>query len=190
MLRRASVLTASLLMLTAASACSLGQSDAGKQPTSPPSQPADPALQVSNPKNLTGVTDSCQLLTPQQLTELGAADPEIEPYVNEQYKEPSCDISSDAFDITVDINTEHGGMTAAHARKDNFENFAPTEVGEYPAVQVNFQGTVCTVATGISDDQSVEVFYAKNSGGTPEMDDPCGYAKKISAEAIKNIPAA
>ncbi|WP_243791518.1 DUF3558 domain-containing protein [Saccharopolyspora gloriosae] len=184
------MITASLLALTAASACSVGESGGGQQPAPPASDAVDPALKVESPKNLAGVSDSCQLLTAEQLSALGASGSEPKPSINDQYKEPTCNISNDAFDITVDINTKNGGMTAANARRDNFDNFAPTEVAGYPAAQINADSSVCTVAAGIADDQSIEVFYAKNAGGTPEMDDACGYAKKITAEVIKNIPSA
>lgn len=190
MLRRASVVTASFIALTAASACSVGESGENQQSPPPAPSAVDPALKVEEPRNLKEITDACQLLTPEQLTQLGAGDSEPTPSTNSQYQEPTCTISSDALDIIIDINTRNGGMAATYARKDNFELFAPTQVGSYPAAQINFAETQCTVATGIADDQSIEVLYAKNSGGTPEMDDSCGYAKKITTELIKNIPPA
>lgn len=190
-LRRTTALTASFFVLTTISACAVGQGGGGKQLEPSGSQEAvDPALKVDSPKNLKGITDACQLLTPEQLNQLGADEPEIEPSTNPQYQEPSCDISSDALKITIDINTEHGGMTAANSRASNFENFEATEVDGYPAAQVNAAGNLCTILTGVADDQSIEIYYAKNSGGTPEMEDPCGYANKIPAEALKNIPPA
>ncbi|GAA3363376.1 hypothetical protein GCM10020366_55040 [Saccharopolyspora gregorii] len=188
MLRRCGLVAASFVALTAISSCALGEG--GEQPSqaAPSTENIDPALAVRNPKDLKGVTDACQLLTAGQRAALQVdGQPE---QADSEYQEPSCDISGDALSTSIAINTNHGGMTAAHARESNFDNFEPTEVAGYPAVLVNFSDTLCTVAVGVSDTQSVDVFYAKNSGGTPEMDDACGYAKKIAAEVLENIPPA
>lgn len=187
--RHTTALTAAFLMLTSISGCALGTG--GGQQSAPGASDAPavaPALKVDAPKNLKGIADACQLLTPEQRAAL-QVDGEPEPEES-QYKEPACNFAGDALTATISINSNFGGMTGTHERKDNFDNFAPTEVAGYPAAQVNFSDTLCTVMTGVSDEQSVDVYYAKNSGGTPEMDDPCGYAKKIAAEVIKNVPAA
>ncbi|WP_258345502.1 DUF3558 domain-containing protein [Saccharopolyspora gregorii] len=188
MLRRTSVLAASFFAVTAISSCAVG--GGGEQPpqAAPSKENVDPALAVQNPKNLKGVQDACQLLTAEQRAAL-QVDGQTE-QADSEYQEPACDINGDVLNTSIAINTNHGGMTAAHARKDNFDNFEPTEVAGYPAVLVNFSDTLCTVAVGVSDTQSVDVYYAKNSGGTPEMDDACGYAEKIAAEVLKNIPPA
>ncbi|MBB5072114.1 DUF3558 family protein [Saccharopolyspora gloriosae] len=183
------MLTASLLMLTAISSCAVGGEGEQQPPQAAPStENIDPALAVENPKNLKGVADACQLLTPEQRTALqvdGAPE-----QADSLYKEPACSMEGDMLTARIEINSNQGGMTATHERKDNFDNFEPTEVAGYPAALVNFSDSLCSVIVGVSDTQSVDVYYAMNSGGAPEMNDGCGYAKKIAAEVVQNIPAA
>ncbi|MFR9728625.1 DUF3558 domain-containing protein [Saccharopolyspora sp. MS10] len=189
MLRRTSALTASLLVLTAISSCAVGGGGEQTPPqASPSTENVDPALAVKNPKNLKSVTDACQLLTPEQRTALQVEGAPTQR--QSEFNEPACEFSSSAFDTSLDVNTNAGGMTAAHERRDNFDNFEATEVAGYPAVKVNFSENLCNLAVGVSDTQSLHVYYLVISGGTPEMEDACGYASKIAAEAVKNIPAA
>ncbi|MEU6128332.1 DUF3558 domain-containing protein [Saccharopolyspora sp. NPDC047091] len=174
--------------MTAISSCALGEG--GEQPSqaAPSTENIDPALAVRNPKDLKGVTDACQLLTPEQRTTLQIEGTPAQR--DSEFKEPACEYDGSAFTAALDINTNSGGMTAAHERRSNFDNFEAAEVAGYPAVQVNFSKNLCNLAVGVSDTQSLHVFYSVISGGTPEMEDTCGYARKIAAEALQNIPPA
>ncbi|GAA3363378.1 DUF3558 domain-containing protein [Saccharopolyspora gregorii] len=188
MLKRTIVLTASLLVLTGVSSCAVGGGGEQSPQAAPSEENVDPALAVKDPKDLKSVQDACQLLTSEQRTTLkieGAPAPR-----DSEFKEPACEFDGSAFTTALDINTNAGGMTAAHERKDNFDNFEPTEVAGHPAVKVNFSDNLCNLAVGVSDTQSLHVYYALISGDSPEMEDTCGYASKIAAEAIKNIPPA
>ncbi|GAA3363372.1 DUF3558 domain-containing protein [Saccharopolyspora gregorii] len=190
MLRRARITAVSLLALTSLSACAVGSNNPEEGQSKPaPANGTDPALSVNNPKNLKGITDACQLLTPEQRTQLGVSDDkDFESLINDVYQEPSCEIFSDAYNAMIDINANNGGMAKLHAGKDKWDNFTPTEVAGYPAAQLDAQSILCRVHVGVADDQSLEVYYSKNAGGTPEMDDPCGFAEKIAVEALKNVP--
>lgn len=190
MLRRARMTTVSLLALTTLSACAVGGDPSAESQNGPaPRNGADPALAVDNPKNLKGIADACRLLTPDQRTQLGVSDDrDFESLTNDIYQEPSCEIFSHAYNAMIDINTNNGGMAKLHAGKGKWDNFTPTEVAGYPAVRLDAQSILCRVHVGIADDQSLEIYYSKNAGGTPEMDDPCGFAEKIAVEALKNVP--
>lgn len=190
MLRQASVTAAIALALAALTSCSVGSGiSTGPSPDSAPQQSVDPALRVTDPRDLTGVQDACTLLNPEQRTRVGAGDAEFTTTTNE-YGNSTCEIFGDAFNAAVDIDTSHGGMTNLNSKKDNFDSFTPTEVSGYPAAELNAESTACKVSVGVADDQSIEVDFSKNSGGSPEMNDPCGYASKIVVEALRNIPPA
>lgn len=191
MLRRASVLAASALVLAATSSCALnaGSGQESPQPAPPPAGNVDPALKVESPKNVSGISDACQLLTPEQRAAL-QIDGSPAPQQKNDYGAPSCEFVGELTTVFVDINTGHGGISQTYSNKDSFDNFAPTEVTGYPAAQVDAASSLCTVMTGVADDQAIDIYFAKNSAQSPEMDDACGYAKKIAGEALKNVPAA
>ncbi|GAB3283090.1 DUF3558 domain-containing protein [Parasphingorhabdus pacifica] len=170
---------------TAESAPDSGESAASTQP----SEPTDPALRISNPKDLGTVTDACDLLTPEQLTALSAGT-EAEPDTT-VYGESKCSWRNDDFRMTVALNATTGtGPEKIHEDGKASDNFQPTEVDGYPAARVDEQSTLCRVEVGIADDQAVAINYSKRGGDAPELQDPCGYAEKIASEALKNIPDA
>ncbi|MCI2424246.1 DUF3558 domain-containing protein [Saccharopolyspora sp. K220] len=181
----------SLLALVGAAACSPGGS------TTPPSSSSDEpaasasaAPKVENPKNLKTITNACQLLTTDQLAQLGATGSQAPEQSTSQYGESQCHFQSEPFSAYVAINTKFGGLERLTQDASSSDNFKPTQVDGYQGARIDEQSDLCKVELAIADDQSVEINYFKNSGGTPEMDDPCGYAEKISSEVLKNIPDA
>ncbi|WP_308198073.1 DUF3558 domain-containing protein [Saccharopolyspora soli] len=191
MLRRATLTAVSLLALVGAAACSPGGS------TTPPSSSSDEpaasasaAPKVENPKNLKTITNACQLLTTDQLAQLGATGSQAPEQSTSQYGESQCHFQSEPFSAYVAINTKFGGLERLTQDASSSDNFKPTQVDGYQGARIDEQSDLCKVELAIADDQSVEINYFKNSGGTPEMDDPCGYAEKISSEVLKNIPDA
>ncbi|MCA1190231.1 MULTISPECIES: DUF3558 domain-containing protein [unclassified Saccharopolyspora] len=188
MLRRAILAATSLVIAGGISACGL----TGNEQTAPESAPepqvgGDPALAVDQPKTVAAVTDACRLLTPEQLSTLGA-EKNGEPGTT-TFGEPKCDWSTEAFAFSVGLYVKTGGDAEQIYRSaDNHDNFAPTRIGEYPAARVNAQSSTCSVEVGISDSESVTIDYTKYSGGTPEVADPCGYAEKIATEVLNGIP--
>lgn len=189
MLRRATVLATSVLAAVATSSCSLGAGGGQQspQPAPPPAGNVDPALKVKSPKNIDGA-DACRMLTPEQRSALQIDGPPA-PKKNE-YGASGCEFVGDLTTVFVDVNTGHGGLSQIYSNKESFDNFAPAEVNGYPAAQINYSDALCTISTGVADTQAVEIYFAKNSAQSPEMNDPCGYAKKISGEVLKNLPAA
>lgn len=187
-LHRAILIPLSAIAVLGAAACSPPRAEPeAAEPTAPPTT-SPPVPQVENPKSLTGITDACQLLTPEQLAALGGGgDPEESESL---YGESQCFWRNDNFATNVAINTTFGGTAKIFESPQSSDNFAPTQVDGYPAARVDEQSTLCRVEVGLSEDQSVEINYSKRGGDAPEMQDPCGYAEKIAGEVLKNVPDA
>ncbi|MEV0703831.1 DUF3558 domain-containing protein [Saccharopolyspora sp. NPDC050389] len=192
MLRRATLTAVSLLAVLGVSACSPGSTTPPKTtPTESATTTSSSVPKVENPKNLKAITDACQLLTEAQVAQLGGdagAKPPEES--KSKYDESQCKWRNDAFTAYAAINTKAGGLAKIMDAAGSSDNFKETQVGGYQGARVDEQSNLCRIELAIADDQSLEVNYFKNAGGTPEMNDPCGYAEKITSEALKNIPDA
>lgn len=185
------MITVSMLSIVGMAACSPAGTNAPEtaKPGDSATSEANSAPQVKQPKNLEAISDACQLLTSEQLAQLGAeAAPKPD---TSEYGESKCTWSNDKLAATVALNAKTGtGPKQIFEQGESTDNFAPTEVDGYPAARVDQQSDLCRIEVGVSDTTSVAINYFKYSGGTPEMQDPCGYAEKIASEALKNIPAA
>ncbi|MDA3648240.1 DUF3558 domain-containing protein [Saccharopolyspora indica] len=180
----------SLLAVLGVSACSPGSANV-PAPTTSDEATTSAAPKVKNPKNIKAVSDPCQLLTQEQFAQLGgstgAKPPESE---ISGLGEPACSWRNDAFSTAISVNTTHGGPEEIAKLAEKSDNFKATEVEGYPGARVDEQSSLCRIDLAIADDQSFAINYAKNAGGTPEMDDPCTFAEKLASEALKNIPDA
>ncbi|MEV5540826.1 DUF3558 domain-containing protein [Saccharopolyspora shandongensis] len=181
-----------LLAVLSASACAPGGKN--PEPSAPSSSAADTnaaAPKVENPKNLKAITDACQLLTDQQVKDLGGVSERRPPEKStNSYGESRCQWATDAFTAAASINTKHGGLAKIQQNAENRQNYKLTQLAGYQGARVDEQSDLCRIELAVADDQSLEVNYFKNAGGTPEMNDPCGYAEKITSEVLKNIPDA
>lgn len=189
---RASFIAAAALAVAGLSACSSGSGTPGgsgtPEPTkAPSSDTANPVPQVDLPKNIKAVTDACQLLKPEQVTRLGGGTPEPDTTIT---GEPQCAWSNSDFRMNVAINANNGGPANIYEDKASNDSFEPTEVSGYPGALIDRTSSLCRVEVGIAEVQSVDISYAKFGGGSPEMQDTCGYAKRIAVETLKNIPDA
>ncbi|MGW1677668.1 DUF3558 domain-containing protein [Saccharopolyspora sp. NPDC002376] len=189
MRRSASITAVSVFAVLGISACSPGGSTPAPSSTAEtPSATAPSAPKVDKPKNLKSVTNACDLLTSDQLSQLGGdGKPEED---TSAYGETQCYWSGDAFAVGVSVNTTSGGPAKIQEAGSSRDNFEPTTVDGYPGARVDKQDILCRIELGVADDQSVEINYTKHSGGSPEMDDPCGFAEKITSQVLKNIPDA
>ncbi|MHA6798559.1 DUF3558 domain-containing protein [Bounagaea algeriensis] len=167
--------------------------DAGsedQQPSSPaestPSQQQN-APQIDQPKNLQAVGGACELLTPEQLQQLGLGG-EPEP-VDTLSGDSACDWSHDNGAVTVTPKSTIGAQQMYENTK-TFNEFHPAEVQGYPANHKDRQSRLCSVDIGVSDSATVRVDFTRYAGDAPEMQDPCGYADTIATEVLKNIPDA
>ncbi|SHE54207.1 Protein of unknown function [Streptoalloteichus hindustanus] len=130
--------------------------------------------------------DPCQLLTPNQLRELGAAQsgkPDQAPW-----GETLC-TWSDAIRVTVAPDTKRRGLTEVYLRKSSYNNFEASTVAGYPAVRADFGEIRCNVNVGVAEDQLLLVQYANNVSRKVEHKDTCAFGERIAAEVLKNLPA-
>ncbi|MEV6234163.1 DUF3558 domain-containing protein [Saccharopolyspora shandongensis] len=171
-------------------ACSPGSTNP-PAPSTSETATTSAAPKVQNPKNLKGVSDACKLLTQDQFSQLGGSTGAKPPESDTSgLGEPTCNWRNDAFSTAVTINTTHGGPEAIAKLAGSSDNFEPTEIQGYQGARVDKQSSLCRIELAVADDQTVAINYFKNAGGTPEMNDSCGFAEKITSEVLKNIPDA
>ncbi|MHA6800467.1 DUF3558 domain-containing protein [Bounagaea algeriensis] len=193
-LRRTTLATTTVLAALGLASCAT-PTDSGSQPEQPPtnqqatSGQQDAALSIDQPKNLRAVKDPCSLLTPEQLQQLGeTAQPEP---TESGWGGPACDWSGEQFAVTVTPDTQLGtGPQQMYASAQSSGDFHPTKLHGYPALHKNRQSLLCRTEVAVSKDASFSVDYTRYAGDAPEMQDSCGYADKIAAEVLKNIPNA
>ncbi|MHA6800468.1 DUF3558 domain-containing protein [Bounagaea algeriensis] len=167
--------------------------DAGsedQQPSSPaestPSQQQN-TPQIDQPKNLQAVGGACELLTPEQLQQLGLGG---EPQPDESmWGDSSCDWRNDnAMASVTQLNRTSPETMYQNAK--TFDEFHPAKVQGYPANHRDRMSNLCSVDVGVSDSASFRIDFTRTGGDAPEMQDPCGYADTIATEVLKNIPNA
>jgi hypothetical protein len=158
----------------------------GTSSGAPPSDRLSPP--VDNPKDLRGV-DSCELLTPEQRADLGFTQQgkkDTSPWGEER-----CNFAGSVVGIGFSPNTTLGdGLDQAYRNKDNFDNFAETDVDGYPAVRVDFATQSCGLIAGVSDTQTLSMEFTRVSPNAPGKGDPCGFAESVMGDVIKNLPDA
>ncbi|GAB3283081.1 hypothetical protein GCM10027563_13630 [Parasphingorhabdus pacifica] len=193
MLRRAilaSVATVSALVL---SACGQATEDSPGQSSSPekttqPTKAADPALKVTNPKDVSALQDPCAALTQGQLADLGAT---AEPTTDETpWGETACSWSGD--NVSIDFSPDSvsgGGFSRIRENQDEFANYEETNVAGYPAARINSSELLCGIAAGVSDEHTVLINVTKFGSDASQHADPCAFAEKVFTESVKNIPA-
>jgi hypothetical protein len=141
---------------------------------------------VQNPKDLRGI-DPCQLLTPQQLTELTFVEPGKTD--STPWGEQKCNWQNSNLVIGLSPDTRREGLEETYRRENNFDNFEVSSVGDYPAVRVDFASQGCGVIVGVADDQTVTVHFGRVTGKDPAYEDPCGFAESVAAMVLENLPA-
>jgi hypothetical protein len=159
-------------------------STSGATPSSTPSEGLAPP--VRNPKDLRDV-DPCQLLTAAQQSQLGFTEPGEEG--TSYWGEPECGWPGSVVAVGLSPNTT-AGLDQAYRNKNNFDNFAPSEVDEYPAARINFATQSCGLIVGVADDQTLHMEFTRVSPDAPGSGDPCGFAESVMGDVIKNLPDA
>lgn len=154
-----------------------------------PSSVTGSGAKIDQPKNLSSITNACDLLTPEQLTELGAAGSKAPVPDKSAYGGPGCDWQNDSFGLIVGVDNVTG-LGAEAVIESGQTDGKPSNVDGYPAARIGEQSSLCRVDVAVSESQSFTVDFAKYSGKDPAMQDPCGYAEKIASEILKNLPNA
>jgi hypothetical protein len=161
----------------------------GGTPSDPPtSGSAGLAPPVGNPKDLRGV-DACELLTPEQLTEFSMTGPGRKNV--SEWGEEDCEWVGSIVAIGLSPNATLGdGLDRAYRNKNNFDNFAESNVDGYPAVRINFATQSCGLIAGVSDEQTLNMEFTRVSPEAPGRGDPCAFAESVMGAAIRNLPDA
>lgn len=152
-------------------------------PTSGPNGLAPP---VEDPKDLRGV-DPCQLLTSEKQSELGFTKPGQKG--TSYWGEPDCLWLGSIVGIGLAPGTTFG-LDQAYRTKNNFDNFAASNVDDYPAVRINFATQSCGLIVGVANDQTLHMEFTRVSPDAPGRDNPCGFAESVLSGVIKNLPDA
>ncbi|MFB9428203.1 DUF3558 domain-containing protein [Streptoalloteichus tenebrarius] len=146
------------------------------------------APKVTSPKNLKAITDPCQLLTPQQLQELGASGPRPD---KSKWGEASCTWRNDNLNLNVAPDTTQGqGMAAVYAHRKDFSNSEKTSVNGHPGLRVEKFSKTCGLYVGTSDTQLLLVDVAVLRDVKPEYRDHCAFIEKVAGMVLSNLPPA
>ncbi|WP_421671896.1 DUF3558 family protein [Saccharopolyspora spinosa] len=152
---------------------------------------ANDPFQIGQPKNLKAVSEPCQLLTPQQLQQLGATT-EGKP-AQAQWGQTNCAWDNEQLTLQVSPDTVQGQGIRYIAKIAGDDNGNPTaKIDGYPAVHEGKSSGSCGTYVGVSDKEMVLVHFGVGSEGrsNPEFTDPCATADKIAGMVISNLPPA
>ncbi|MCP2259161.1 Protein of unknown function (DUF3558) [Streptoalloteichus tenebrarius] len=141
---------------------------------------------VANPKNVGAVADPCQLVTPQQLQELGASEPRPD---KTQAGGPACIWKNDNLRIRL-VPYLNQGMGAVYANRVRFDNSAETVVSGYPGLRFNQVSLSCGVYVGVADNQVFSADVTVFREVRPEYKDRCVFAEKVAGMVLSNLPIA
>lgn len=183
MSRRTTTAALALLSTLGLAACS-APSDGGQATPAPPASSTATNSSITNPKDVSAVTDACTLLTPEQLASLDGAGSEAKPGTS-GYGQPDCMWSNDNFGALVSL-VDGGGPDVIFSK----EMIERVEVSGYPAALMGKTDVICRIEVAVADTQQIDIDYSRYGGKTPELMDNCGMAQKLAAEVVKNLPAA
>ncbi|WP_083821667.1 DUF3558 domain-containing protein [Saccharopolyspora spinosa] len=171
----------------AAAGCTSGGPSQGDPGTASPPPPSDPAMPaVSNPKNLDAVADPCQLLTSEQLNQLGTGgEPSHRP---SPWGQDTCTWDNRVLRVKLSPSTtmDHGLKSALRSvRKE-----APDEqVDGYPMVTTQPLSTSCGIYVSATPQDTFVVDVDATESDRPEHRDTCAVAKRVASMVLSNLPA-
>lgn len=169
---------------TAATTLPGTEESSGGAPSSESDRLAPP---VDDPKDLSGI-DPCELLTPEQLSELTFTEPGEKD--TSAWGEEHCRWNNSNLSIRLAPETKVGeGLDQAYQSRNAFDNFAESSVDGYPAVRVDFATQLCRVIVGVAEDQTLHVDFGRVSGKDPAYQDPCGFAESVAGMVLESLPA-
>ncbi|SHH01208.1 DUF3558 domain-containing protein [Streptoalloteichus hindustanus] len=167
----------------------------GQAPTSSPPQSSvaasttaavDVVPKVTKPKNLKAIADACQLLSPQQLQELGASQPRPD---KSPWGEGTCTWRNDNLNVHLAPDTTQGkGLAIAYANRRN--NSEATTVNGHPGLRSGKESMSCGLWIGASDTQALSISLTVLRDVKPEYKDRCAFAEKVAGMVLSNLPAA
>ncbi|PKW18480.1 DUF3558 domain-containing protein [Saccharopolyspora spinosa] len=159
--------------------------------TAPISQAAsnDPGMpQVANPKNLEAVSDPCQLLTADQLAQLGTGGkPTHRPSA---WGEDTCTWGAKTDGLRVNLapsTTLNRGLTSVLR---TVHKTAPDEVIDgYPMVTSQPLTYSCGIYVSTTSEDVFSLNVDRGDSDRPEHQDTCAVAKQVASMVLSNLPA-
>lgn len=142
---------------------------------------------VPQPKDARGIP-ACDLLTPDQLLDLGLLPDTAEPGGDASV--PTCGWRSTdpggAGGVQLNTALAIPVLDGLYLVRDKFAVYEPLEVAGHPAVHADGNaGPVCTIYVAISDYQGVSA--DGNLGGRP-LPDPCAPSRRMAEFILSNLP--
>jgi hypothetical protein len=141
---------------------------------------------VSNPKNLDAISDPCQLLTAEQLSQLGTGgQPSHRP---SPWGQDTCTWDNNVLRVKVSPST-----TLKHGLKSvlrTVNKTAPDEKVEgYPMVTAQPLGLSCGIYVSTTSEDTFAVDISATDSDRPEHQDTCAVAKQVASMVLSNLPA-
>lgn len=183
--------TASLLVLGLAGCSSTTPGEPEPTSAGESTSAASDPFHIDRPKNLKAISDPCQLLTPQQLQELGAAT--SGQHEQSQWGQPGCLWRNQNLSVNVAPDTVQRQGLRYTAKIVGDDNGNPTAaVDGYPALHYGATSGSCGTYVGTSDQELFFVSFQRGSEGrnNPEYADPCRVADRVAGMVISNLPDA
>ncbi|WP_460403999.1 DUF3558 domain-containing protein [Actinophytocola sediminis] len=161
---------------------------------SEPDGPAENTPLVANPLDASHfIADPCAVLDQEQLASLGVTRPgipETTGAVAEQVG-PFCSWHASAEeDSTIGVGFVTGnnnGLSDTYRGRDQFEDFRPTEIDEYPAVFANSpdlrSSGMCNIVVGVSD----SLAFSATEQGSLDASGSCDRAEQVATAALATI---
>lgn len=148
----------------------------------------DDPFRIDKPKRLNAISDPCQLLAPEQLSELGASSPAPG---RTPWGQQSCRWNNDQLSLNIAPDTVQRQGLKYTAKIFGDERGNPTaEIEGYPAVHAGVNDLACTTAVGVSETEMFNVQFTAGSEGrhNPAFSDPCAVADRIASMVLANLP--
>ena len=143
---------------------------------------------VPHPKDACGIP-ACELLTPEQLTQLGVSPATATEESSSGLTTCSWESPDKHLDLSVtpDANRpQAGGLNDTYLKRSDFEVFEPTEVAGHPAVRADYADVGdCPLYVGVADTQAMIVAV---DGFMAESTDTCPIAREATAMILSNLP--
>ena len=191
-LRRPLVAVACLVLAVALAGCASPTAGQASRATNPSNSATASAAngdvpKVANPKNLKAIGDPCQLLTSQQLQELGASDPHMDKSL---WGEQTCYWINDNLRVLLAPDTVQGhGLAVVWAKNKDKPESERTTVNGHPALRTDKLSMSCGLWVGVSDTQVLSVDVIVRRDVRPEYKDRCVFAEKVAGMVLSNLPA-
>ncbi|MER7077653.1 DUF3558 domain-containing protein [Saccharopolyspora kobensis] len=182
-------MTATGLLFLSLAGCGSATSGQPVPSTAGQTTTVDDPFKVDNPRNLAAISDPCQLLSPEQLQQLGATSPVPD---RSPWGQGTCRWNNEQLSLNLAPDTVQRQGLKYTAKIFGDEQGNPTaEIDGYPAVHAGVSDLACTTAVGVSETEMFNVQFTAGSEGrnNPEFSDPCAVSDRVAGMVLANLPA-